>query len=43
MYKSDVTNDTILEITDFCDEGEEKEQHDYWETLLQNLKKVTGG
>ncbi len=43
MYKSDVTNETVMEITDFCDEGEEKEQQDYWENLLEVLRKETGG
>lgn len=43
MYKSDVTNETVMEISDFCDEGEEKEQQDYWENLLIVLRKETGG
>ncbi len=43
MYKSDVTNETVLEITDFCDEGEEQSQRDYWDNLIQILKKETGG
>jgi len=43
MYKSDVTNETVMEITDFCDEIEEKEQQDYWENLLVVLRKETGG
>ena len=43
MYKSDVTNETVLEITDYCDEGEEDEQQDYWASLVQILRKETGG
>jgi len=43
MYKSDVTNETVMEITDFCDKGEEGEQTDYWENLLVKLRKETGG
>ncbi len=43
MYKSAVTNETVMEITDFCDKGEEDEQKDYWETLMVVLKKETGG
>ena len=43
MYKAGVTNETVLEITDFCDEGEEEEQRDYWENLLTILRKETGG
>ena len=43
MYKSDVTNETVLEITEFCDEGEEESQQDYWSNLIQILRKETGG
>ena len=43
MYKSDVTNETVLEITDFCDDDEENEQKDYWSTLVSQLKIETGG
>lgn len=43
MYKSDVTNETILEIIDFCDKGEEAENLDYWSTLMESLKSATGG
>jgi uncharacterized protein YndB with AHSA1/START domain len=43
MYKSDVTNETILEISDFCDDDEEQEQRDYWETQITNLRVETGG
>lgn len=43
MYKSDVTQETILEITDFCDAGEEKEQADYWNNLVSQLRIETGG
>lgn len=43
MYKSDVTNETILEITDYCDQDEEQEQRDYWATQISNLRVETGG
>lgn len=43
MYKSDVTNETILEITDFSDEDETDSQADYWSTQIENLRKETGG
>lgn len=43
MYKSDVTNETVLEITDFCDDDEVDEQMDYWKTLMQQLRIETGG
>jgi uncharacterized protein YndB with AHSA1/START domain len=43
MGKTDVTNDTILEITDFCDEDEEKEQRDLWERQIAQLRVACGG
>lgn len=43
MYKSGVTNETVLEITDFCDEGEEDTQEDLWSSQISKLKKETGG
>lgn len=43
MYKSDVTNETILEITDFSDEDEVQETKDLWETLMVELRKECGG
>lgn len=43
MYKSDVTNETILEITDFCDDDEVQEVKDLWGTLTTELRKECGG
>lgn len=43
MYKSDVTNETILEITDFCDEDEVESQSDLWRTQITELQKECGG
>lgn len=43
MYKSNITNETILEITDFCDDDEVDEQRDLWETQVQKLKVESGG
>ncbi len=43
MYKSDVTNETILEVTDFCDKDEGQEQKDLWETQILELRKECGG
>ena len=43
MYKSDITNETILEITDFCDKGEVQEVKDLWNTLTVELRKECGG
>ena len=43
LYKSNITNDTVLEITDFCDEDEEQEQKDLWEEQIKKLKIECGG
>jgi len=43
MYKSDITQQTILEITDFCDKGEEQEQSDLWASQISELRIVCGG
>jgi len=43
MYKSDVTGETILEITDFADEDEVEEQKDLWNSQIDKLRKETGG
>ena len=43
MYKSDVTNETIIEITDFCDDDEEQAQRDLWDTQIFKLKQYSGG
>jgi uncharacterized protein YndB with AHSA1/START domain len=43
MYKSGITNETVLEITDFCDEDEVAEQKDLWESQIHALKIETGG
>lgn len=41
--KSPVTNETILEITDYCDEGEEDDQRQLWESQIKVLRQETGG
>jgi len=43
IYESPVTGETVLELTDFCDAGEEKDQKQYWSTQMQKLQKETGG
>lgn len=43
MYKSDVTNETILEITDFCDDDEVNEISDLWTTQVDKLRTECGG
>lgn len=43
MYKSDVTNETILEITDFCDKEDLASQKDLWASQMEQLRIVCGG
>ncbi|WP_235295756.1 START-like domain-containing protein [Portibacter marinus] len=43
MYKSDVTNETVLEIIDWCDDDEVDEQKDLWETQINKLRIECGG
>ena len=43
MSKSDVTNTSILEITDFCDEDEVEDTRALWESQMKTLQSVTGG
>ncbi|MBK6822659.1 MAG: activator of HSP90 ATPase 1 family protein [Saprospiraceae bacterium] len=43
IYKTDITNETILEITDFCDDDEVQEQKDIWEVYIKKFKTFCGG
>jgi uncharacterized protein YndB with AHSA1/START domain len=43
MYKSDVTNETILEIIDWCDDDEVDEQKDLWNSQINKLRVEVGG
>ncbi len=43
ITKSPVTGETILEITDFCDEDEVDDQKQYWKNLMKRLRVETGG
>lgn len=43
MYKNDVTHETILEVSDFCDEGDEQATIDLWETQIESMRKSMGG
>lgn len=43
MSKSPVTGETILEITDFCDEDEVDDQKQLWESQMKVLRQETGG
>lgn len=41
--RSPVTGETILEITDFCDDDEVDDQRQYWENQIARLRQATGG
>lgn len=43
LSKSPVTAETILEVTDFCDDDEVSDQQQYWENLMTKLRKASGG
>ncbi len=43
MAKSPVTGETILEITDFCDDGDQDDQRQLWESQIKVLRQETGG
>lgn len=43
MYKSDVTNETILEITDYCDSDEVDSTSDLWDRQIKKFKQECGG
>ncbi len=43
MRKSPVTNETILEITDYCDSDEVADQEQLWKSQITQLKSATGG
>ena len=43
IFKADITNETILEITDWCDEDEVEETQDLWNSLIIEMKKECGG
>lgn len=43
IEKSPVTGETILLVTDFCDDDEIDDQKQLWATQLDALKKETGG
>lgn len=43
MSKSPITNTSILEITDYCDEDEVDDTKALWESQMKVLQSVTGG
>lgn len=43
FYKSSVTNETVMEITDFCDDDEVESQKDLWASQIAVLRIECGG
>ena len=43
MEVSPVTNETIMYITDFCDQDEVDDQKQLWENQMMLLRRETGG
>ena len=43
LSRSEVTGETILEITAFCDDDEVEEEQEFWATQMVALKRATGG
>ena len=43
IYKTDITNETILEVTDFADDDEVQGQIDVWEAYIKKFKAYCGG
>ncbi len=43
MFKSPITNETVLEVTDFADSDEVEEQKEFWQEQINQLKGVIGG
>ena len=43
ISESPVTGETILELTDFCDDSEVNDSKQYWNQQIKNLQKECGG
>lgn len=41
--KSEVTGETTLEISAFCDEDELEQEQQFWEAQMKELARATGG
>lgn len=42
VYKSEISNETILEVTDFAEQKEIKEQSFLWDKQIEDLKHAIG-
>lgn len=43
IEKSPVTGETVLEVTDYCDDDELEDQKALWDSQINKLKTETGG
>ena len=43
MYKAGVTDQTVLEVHDFCDDDEVDDSRELWESQLKTLRQEIGG
>ena len=43
IFRSPITEETVMEITDFCDDDEAKDIRQIWNTSMKNLKSEMGG
>ena len=43
MYKAGVTDQTVLEVVDFCDDDEVDDSRNLWEKQLTRLRREIGG
>ncbi|PSR14414.1 MAG: activator of HSP90 ATPase 1 family protein [Bacteroidetes bacterium] len=43
LYKSPVTDETVLEVTDYCDEDDLTDQRQLWMSQIERLRQETGG
>ena len=43
IFTSDVTDQTILHISDYCEADEVEDQRRYWDALVTRLRLVCGG
>lgn len=43
VYKSPVTNETILKVSEFCDTDEVEDTIELWESQVSELIKLLGG
>ena len=42
IYKSEISNDTVLEITDFAEENEIKDQQNLWNSQIEEMRHHIG-